>query len=120
MHVTIEHREDIQGGIFKKTKICVVVVTVQFSDEERHIIDEWKLEEYPVMDRNPPPGSDSDHAYLYTLTISNLLRGPDAHPVANPVEAKYYHRLLRENLETLKEYIGGNAAIEARSETFEL
>jgi hypothetical protein len=116
MRVTIKHREETRGMI-KKAKLCVVDVSVQFTEEERQIIDMWELSGYVIMERDPPVGSESDNS---RLSLYNVLHSTDAYVAGTPFGAKIYHEEVKASMETLKEFIMANAGIENKHETFEV
>lgn len=119
MRVTISHREETRG-MLKKTKLCAVEVSVQFSEEEKQIIDMWDLGGFIVVERRSPADLEVNEEIGYPLRISHLLSGKETYVVGTPHMAKIFHEELKESLENLKEFITANAGIENKSETFEL
>lgn len=138
MRVNIDHVEKSQGLVFKK-KHHGVTLTITFSDEEAAIIEERKLKDTILMERDTPSDVDEEKhanrglgrkllnaavngrdANFHDLTFNKVLRGPDTYFVATPLEAKQYEAALREVLPTVKAYITENAEIEQKSDSFEL
>lgn len=129
MQVSFEHKE-VSRGLFKKKTHIEVLATVRFSDEEVNIINNRKLKDFTVWNRQPDfvdsdsiPQSELDkivEAGRYKLTIGKLLKGkPDSYTCASPVHAKNYESELTGKLKELKEFIVGSAAI-PESKTIEL
>lgn len=138
MRVDIKHVEKKQGLVFKKT-LHGVTISVTFSEEEKQIINDRKLQRDIVLDRPPPAdvdaekhanrglatkiltaavkGADANH---FGLTIGKLMNGPDTYFVETPLEAKAYEAELRDKLTELKSYIMANEGVEQKSDSFEL
>jgi hypothetical protein len=122
MRVSIEHSEKTEGLIFK-TKYFHVKLKVEFSNEERAIIQQRKLEKDIIMERNPPADvkvKPGDNLNIFDLTIGKLAkRGEDTYVVATPLEAKSYEGELVQRLQVLKAHIMENAST-GTSKSFEL
>jgi hypothetical protein len=138
MKVDIQHVEKSQGLIFRKT-LHGVALTVRFSEEERQIIQQRRLQNQMILERDIPAdvnpekvanrglvkslataainGRDSLH---YHLTIGKLINGTDTYFFDTPLEAKEYEAELRERLPKFKEYLTENAGIDQKSDSFEL
>lgn len=122
MKVTITHSTTTQG-LMRKTTYFNVAVAVQFSTEERGVIERYDLGVLEVLERQPPAtargGADSERG-LYNLTVAGLLRGENTYLCATPLEAKSYDSELRDALPKLKAYLDANAMPRTGSDTFEL
>ena len=134
MKVSISHGEKSKGLIFTK-RFYTVTIKVQFSNEELAIIDQRKLKNIVVLERDCPP--DEKHfkekgkmtriatnlangfQNPYNLTIGKLVKGPDTYTLVTPADAKNYEHEFTEMLPTLKGYVDMNAAI-GTSKQFEL
>ena len=141
MKVTINHVQK-KTGMIRKTTHHGVSVRVDFSAEERAVIQERKLEKYGIMERGYPSdmsdgaiekheskglgrklltaavaGADALH---FDLTIGKLMRGEDVYFLSTPIEAKNYEAELKDRLVQLKDFIVGNAEVERETESFEL
>lgn len=138
MRVNIEHGTETKG-LIRKTTFHLVALTVEFSEEEKAIIKERKLERDLILERGVPAnvneekhesrgllskvvtaavkGRDANH---FHLTIGKLLNGTDTYALATPLEAKEYEAELKDKLVTLKGYIVGNAGVEEKTSSFEL
>jgi hypothetical protein len=122
MKVTITHSTKTTG-MMTKTTYFEVAVAVQFSPQERSIIETHKLGEVNVLDRDPPANSsvrDETDRSIFNLRISQLLRGQDTYACATPLHAKNYDAELREAMPRLKAYIDANATPLSGADTFEL
>lgn len=126
MKVSISHGEKSKGLIFTK-RFYTVTIRVQFSNEELAIIDQRKLKNIIVVERDCPP--DEKHhnekgkltriatniangfQNPYNLTIGKLVRGPDTYTLTTPVEAKAYENELTEMLQVLKGYVSESATL---------
>lgn len=123
MRVSIDHGETTTGLFAKKTHYTVSV-TVQFSEEEKQIIRQRKLEKSIVLERSIP--SDRDPRKfdgiedVFNLTIHKLMGGTDTYTLETPLEAKEYDEVLRAGLQDLKAFIVGNESVEEKSSSFEL
>lgn len=126
MRVAIEHTQKTTG-FFSKTTHYIVSLTVQFSQEEKHILK--KAGDAIVLRREPdtqtkPFANEEEAAILgrhLHLTVSKLLKGKtDAYSLASPAEAKQYDNNLREALQDLKNYISANSEVVSGKDTFEL
>ena len=138
MKVNIRHVQKKQGLLFA-TQLHGVELAVEFSNEEKAIIKERKLEQVILLDREVPPdvdeekhanrglmkqlataaikGSDANH---FGLTFNKLLNGPDTYFFLTPIEAKGYEDILKqETLPDAKAYLDGNKET-GTSDSFEL
>ncbi|MEL6314255.1 MAG: hypothetical protein AAFQ60_09465 [Pseudomonadota bacterium] len=141
MKVSIEHVEKTTGMLRRKT-LHGVQVHVEFSEEERAVIDQRGLKWDVVLERGysadvsnakaekmenrglgrallnaAVSGKDANTTHL---TINKLMKGPDLYFLTTPLEAKGYEDALKEKLVTLKGYIVGNEGVEEKSTSFEL
>lgn len=123
MKIDIEHEEVRKGLVFKKT-YHMVKCRVQYSEEERAIIDKADIEDVIVMERPPSaeldPRPDDDPAW-YFLRIGHFIKGGwNEYCTLSPSDAKIYEQELIGSLKELKEYIQQNAGIEETTTSFEL
>lgn len=118
MKVSIEHGEFTTGIIMKK-RWPKVTVKVEFSEEEKQIIKDRKLDTIVVMERDWPAHMEGT-AGDFNLTIGSLLRNslPD-YTCHNLSRAKEYEAQLIERLKRLKEFLGENGG-QMENKTFEL
>ncbi len=138
MKVDIKHVEKKQGMVFKKV-FHGVQLTVIFSEEEKAIIKERKLERELVAERGLSAEKDEwkennrgiasklvtaavkgIDANSPNLTIGKLLKGPDTYYFDTITEAKDYDNLLRDTLPQMKNYIMDNAEVEEKETSFEI
>lgn len=141
MKVSIEHTEKTTG-VLRKTTLHGVQVHVQFSEEEKAVIEGRDLWYDVVLERGYSADvSDSKaikqenrglgrallnaavngrDANSTNLTINKLVKGPDLFFLETPLEAKAYEDQLKNGLVTLKDYIVGNERVEEKSSSFEL
>ena len=124
MSVSIEHSESTTGLFAKKT-FHVVTLSVEFSEEEKHIIAQRKLEKDLILERGVPadrnPREFDGLEDVFNLRIGTLIRNRfDKYAFTSPLEAKQYEAKLRELMPDLKAYIMGNQGIEQKSASFEL
>jgi len=138
MKVDIKPVEKSQGLIGRK-KLHGISLSVGFSDEEKAIIRERKLDRVVLMERDVPAdvneekhakrglaklvvtaavsGRDANH---FGLTFGKLLRGPDVYFFDTPIEVKdYIEQLKTEILPLTKAYLEGNKEA-ATADSFEL
>jgi hypothetical protein len=139
MKVNIRHTEKSKGLVFKK-KLYGVELEVQFSEEEKAIITERKLERIVLLERGVPAdvdpekhakrglmmkvatvavsGRDANH---FDLTFNKLMGGRiDTYWFETPVEAKNYEMMLKEEtLPEAKAYIVNNE-VTGSGDSFEL
>ncbi len=138
MRVSIEHGTETKG-LLRKTTFHLVLLSVEFSEEEKAIIRERKLERDIILERDVPANVDEDKhanrgllskvvtaavkgrdANHFHLTIGKLLSGPDSYALSTPLEAKEYEEELKEKLVILKDFIMGNKEVKQKSASFEL
>ncbi len=137
MKVNIKHVEKKKGMVFSK-KLHGVECSLQFNDEETAIIDERKLKNQLLLERDwsadvdgekqesrglvslvakaAIQGAGANHPHL---TIGKLARGADTHFFDTPVEAKMYAEELKDALKLCKGFIEGNAEA-GTDDSFEL
>ena len=125
MRVSISHGEHKTGLLLGK-KRHTVTVSVQFSDEELHVIKNRDLGNDIILERDPPvdakvtevKGVGSALKVVsgmgktvngFHLRIKDLMNGSDTYTLTTPVEAKVYEDELIEKLRVLKSYLEGNA-----------
>ncbi|MEO9894791.1 MAG: hypothetical protein ABJD13_02510 [Paracoccaceae bacterium] len=141
MKVSIDHKEKTTG-VLRRTTLHGVQVHIQFSEEERAVIEARGLKYDVVLERGYSAdvsdakaikqenrglgrkllnaavnGGDANNTHL---TINKLMKGPDLFYVSTPLEAKAYEDELKEKLVLLKGYIVGNERVEEKSSSFEL
>lgn len=104
-----------------------VSLTVQFTEEEKQIIRDAKIENTIILAREldryqEKTMSSSDKQYaMPSLTFSDLMSGePDVRHFQTPINAKAYEAELEEKLPDIKGYIDGNIADEGGKKTFDL
>lgn len=148
MRVSIEHGE-IREGMIRKTTYHTVSVLVEFTDEEKQIIEQRGLQRDVLLNRGVPANEDAskyDSSSLSDklasgnmlglavgigkaliikediriLRISTLLKGKDTFVLRQPSDAKNYEEELKDALVKMKGYIVDNAGIEQKSTSFEL
>ena len=121
MHVSIEHRKK-SSGLLQNVPQVEVVANVQFSEEERLIIESRRLQDYVVLQREPDsrqadklePEELERWAHSFHLRISHLMNErPDCFTLDTPADAKVYQQRLIEALRQLKVFIADNAALGA-------
>ena len=122
MRVSIDHKES-STGFLKKKPIYTVLLRVDFSEEELHVIKRDKLEKFVIMER--PASFNINGKGLpedtFFLKINRLLNGKtDEYALSTPAEAKGYEHELVEALKGLKAFLEANQEIEQKSQTFEL
>ena len=120
MRVSIDHKER-SVGLFKKKVFHDVILKVEFSAEERAVLESIK-EKTIVIERPPPAHLENPAASSYNLTITGILdsaKHPDVHVVSSPQEAKAYEEQVKEDLQALKGFIEENSTAPTSS-TFEL
>ena len=137
MKVKIEHTEQSKG-MLRKTTYYGVKVQVEFSAEERAIIEKRNLWNDRVLDRDADALTDEDKheqkglarklaqaaisgkdSLNFHLTVRKLGNG-DTYWLTSPVLAKDYEAQVKDGLVELKDYIMGNEKIEQKSDSFEL
>ena len=125
MRVSIDHKEKSTGLVFKKPAFAVNV-NVQFSEEEKAIINTRKLKDYIVLRRehsfnsavrNDPTYQDDD--IKPHLRVKSLMKGSDSYDLPDPVRAKEYEQHLVDALKTLKSFLEGSHSV-GESRTFDL
>lgn len=141
MRVNIEHKEKTTG-VLRRNTLHGVEVSIQFSEEEKAVIEQRGLHYDIVLERGYSADvSDSKamkqenrglgrallnaavngrDANTTNLTINKLMKGPDLFYLSTPLEAKTYEEALKERLVQLKGYIIGNEGVEETSTSFEL
>jgi hypothetical protein len=108
MRIEISHHTDRKGLLFKTT-YYVVVLNVQFSHEEKHIIAERRLGDAVLLERRPATAKHNERDDGFALTVSGIVKGPDHFYTANPGDAKAYQAQLLLALEQLKSWVMVNA-----------
>lgn len=108
MRVKIDHRE-IRKGFVLKTSFYEVSCQVQFTEVQRHVIQDRYLAGYVILERTPANARLDDDPDWFTLKIRHLLDGKiDRHLCADPVAAKNYEADLVDRLRLLKDFLEGN------------
>jgi len=109
VRIKIEHAQGREGFPFKRP-FHEVQVTVDFSHEERSIIQVRRLEDYVLMERWPATALETDDPDWYALRIQDLIhRKPDRTRWRTPAEAKVYTLDLSDALYGLKHWLEENA-----------
>ena len=126
-------------GLIRRQTLHGISLTVVFSDEEKAIIKERRLEPIALMERDIPIDVNAEKhekrgllkkvaiaatsgvdALDFHLTFRKMLRGPDIYFFRTPVEAKAYVAQLKEEiLPLVKSYLDGNKEA-ATEDSFEL
>lgn len=121
MRIEIKHDEVKRGVVFVKT-FYRVTLTVTFSEEEKFIIKQRRLEPYVLLDRDQPADVTKEQLPgKYNLRVGDILKGKDEYVLRTPLDAKAYaHTLEHEKLPRLKEFIGDNESVGQKRKWFEL
>lgn len=116
MRVTIEHTT-AKIGMFKSCP--AITLTVEFSSEERSIIDRSGLASYTFFEA--PHHPDVSETFTGAFEIEYLLKGkPISFYYTDLAAARADEGRLREALKTMKEVIEANEAPTKSKDTFEL
>ena len=138
MKIDINHVEK-STGLIRKKNLHGVTIHVRFSQEEMAIIQERKLKNTLLLERDTPADVNVDkHAnkgmtskllkaatqgmdpLSFDLALTKLVNGPDTHWMDTPLDAKAYEQELIDMLPTLKSYVDENAGVDEKSKSFEL
>lgn len=112
MRVKIESEEKRGGFIFKRPYVDVLL-TVDFTHEEKQIIRQRHLLEQVLIERIPAGAKPDDDPDWYALKVKYLFeRKPDRHRCANPFDAKTYRANLEAALQSLKLWLDENAELD--------
>lgn len=107
--ITIDHKADVTAGGFLSSakKIRKIRLTVEFSEVERHIIEEQADEFLIVLERRAPYSryDSSNPDASADLPLSRLLVESDIYDVKTVREAKVYEQHLISALKDLKTWI---------------
>jgi len=126
MKVTIDSGEET-FGLFSKTTLPFLSITVEFSQEELAIVKKHKLEKLVLLEQGPSPWhhlkkladlSPTDQTYWY-LKVKDFLKGSYKRHFNNPVEILNYKAQLQDAFTKLKEYLTVSAVPLATKETLE-
>lgn len=128
MRVQIDRgiKTSTSGLLSRQTKEFISVkVAVQFSEEERAVIQRWALSTVTVIDRKMNADSPKDVSHgqpdFYALRVSNLLEHRNIETVFDlPTDAVHFEEELTEKLKTFKLFLNANSHYEPGSQTFEL
>ena len=108
MRVRLDHQIIRKGFILTKP-FYQVSVQVDFTEVQRHVIQDRNLQDYVILERIPANARIEDNLDWFTLRIRHLMDGKsDHHLCADPVAAKNYEADLVERLRLLKEFLEGN------------
>ncbi len=123
MKVDIKTGDRTTGMVFKKT-YPTVTLKVEFTEEEKAIIKQNRLEDVIVIERDCPADRDAAKSYdgQWNVRVSSLLYSEKSgleHVGRSNGEIKGFIDQAKENLPKLKAMIEGNAT-EAEDESFEL
>ena len=128
MRVNIEHRNKTVGLLRKVTQYDVLL-TVDFSEEERAIIKEFHLENTCILEREIDsirrrgftPKEMIDLADEFNLTVRGLLRDhTDTFTFDQYMDARNYEVRVTEALKRLKDYLTTHTLRFENSKSFEL
>ena len=119
MRAYIQH-EERTAGLLRSIRQVDVVVHVEFSDEERVIIERRGLEEFVILERTPDTRlldklrseeiNGWDHSFH--LRVRDLLGAtPDRFTFDTPSDAKAYQARLTDALRSLKAFILANTTL---------
>jgi hypothetical protein len=128
MRVTIKHETvERKKGLFSKQSLPAVTVHVEFSEEEKHIINSSDLKEAVLVERPVPPDADQKYAaqhpedhWVFHLRVDHLLKGPNTFCFPATGAARDYEEEVKDALRRLKDHIEHNAPQENKSTSFEL
>jgi|SRR5665213_1705919 len=118
MRISIEHQKKAAGGLRNIPQV-EVITDVQFTDEERLIIESRRLQDYVVLQREPNSRQASklepeelEQWASYHLRIADLMKDrPDRFTFDTSADAKIYQLRLTEALKQLKAFIMDNASL---------
>lgn len=127
MRVSIEHSEKTTGWI-SKTRYPMISLKVEFSEEEKQIIKEAKIEKVVILERDHSADFKTNLKNLddiFNITFGGLLykqeKGTaDEYCVRSPGEAREYEAELKDKLRQAKDYLERNRGIKEKSSSFEL
>lgn len=127
MKVSIEHSERVTGWISKK-RFPLISLRVEFSEEEKSIINTANIGGVIIMERDHPADINDNNPKLkdiWYLTFGKLLRNQqkgllDEYTVTTPAEARMYEENLKTALRQAKDYLEASRPVEQKSSTFEL
>ncbi len=110
MKIDITRGEEKAGLVFKKI-YQTVTLNVQFSDEEKKVIELAKLRDHIICERPKRAGiKDNAPDDIWHLRVRHLLTGkPDKYEFDNLAEANSYNDALVPSLKNLKAAIESNA-----------
>lgn len=115
MKVQMKATETKRGFLIKRPAFSVFT-KVEFSAEERAILDTRKLWKATVVELRPPGLEDAPiildaRAFEEGVTYSHL---------DSPAEVKDYENYVKDQLKQLKDFIQENESIDGEEQTFEL
>jgi hypothetical protein len=113
MKVDIRQKE--QKSLFGKVKGYSVYVEVAFSEEEKAIIRQKKIEKIGAFEINDKTMGK------FVVSIKDLMKQSWGNTFDTPIEASHFTKYLKDKIKELKEFIDDNAYVkENTSESFEL
>jgi len=125
MKIDIKTGETKSGLVFKKTH-QEVNLFIEFSEEEKAIINANNLEDVVVLERGCPSDIDGGNFYpgnnmdFHNVTVKRLMgKDPLRHATVSKGELNTFIAQIKKKLPQLKSMIDGNA-VEAEDESFEL
>lgn len=106
----------------------MISLKVEFSEEEKRIIADAKIEKVIILERKPSVHIKANFEGIedvWFITYDKLLykqsKGEaDEYCVLSPVDARIYDEELKKALREAKDYLEANRNIEQKSTTFEL
>ena len=111
MRVKISSLEKRIGWPFKR-EVVEVHLTVDFTFEEKQIIEQRGLGETVMLQRIPENAKPDDDPDWHALRVKHLFeRKPDKHIAPNPAAAKAYQAELTRALYGLKTWLDENAEL---------
>lgn len=107
MRVTVTHHELKKGIVFRRV-LFDVHIQVQFSEEERYLIEKHGLEDVIVLERDPPPDynlHEDDDPRMFHLYTEDLMKGVCKYACLDAPSAKGYEHAVLEELKLLKQLL---------------
>lgn len=112
--------EEVRAGFPFKRAFFDVLVAVDFTHEEKQIINQRALRDYILIERWPADAKADDEADWYALRVKHLFdRKPDRHRCATPSDAKRYQSDVTASMQSFKLWINDNAEL-GDADVFEL
>ena len=111
MKVDIKRSEQTRG-LFKKTTEYHVSVSVQFSEEEKKVIEECDISGNVICERPTRAGMKAfEDPSIFHLRVLSLLKDkPDVFEFENLADANEYNDAIPPSLKNLKDFIERNSS----------